>query len=420
MKPTDDGATAAMIARPIATIGEVFADGSTIEMIGGVQDGNPRLMLWDGAKEMVGSLVEHRGRLYEPAPINSSVLRELTLPTRSSPHGSTREFLMETCKLVATLVGLEEKSVALVGRFVLCSALVDAVSVAPALTIVGPDTARGNRLMALLRALCRHSLPLTGVSAAGLCSLPSGARFTFLISQSTVSDKLLTLLADASSRDRKIPLRGRLLDLFGVQVIHCDSVLANDSWPSRSIQISMIPTGQDLPVFDLDAQHRISRESQAKLLSFRRTNLSAARRLRFDASKFTFALRDVARSIAAATPDDTELQNEIFDLLREPDAEIRSEKWLELSCVLIEAVLVACHEAPGGVIYVSDLTEIAGEILKRRGKESKIDPGKFGKRLKLLGFATEPRDAKGSRLCLTEAVRNRAQQLARDFGVPEV
>lgn len=414
------GAAAATIARPIATIGEVFADGSMIEMIGGIQDGEPRLMLLDGAKEVVGSVVEHSGRLYEPAPINSSVLRELTLPTRSSPHGSTREFLMETCKLLAHFVGLQEKSVALVGRFVLCSALVDAFSVAPALTIVGPDTARGNRLMALLRCLCRHSLPLTGVSAAGLCSLPSGARFTFLISQSTVSDKLLSLLADATSRDRKIPLRGRLLDLFGVQVIHCDSVLANDSWPSRSIQISVIPTGQDLPLFDLDAQHRISSEFQAKLLSFRRTNLTDAHRLRFDASKFTFALRDLARSIAAATPDDAELQNEIFDVLREHDAEIRSEKWLELSCVLIEAVLVACHEAPGGVTYVSDLAAIAEEILKRRGKESKIDPGKFGKRLKLLGFATEPRDAKGSRLCLREAVRNRAQQLARDFGIPEV
>ncbi len=54
--------------------------------------------------------------------------------------------------------------------------------------------ARGNRLMVLLHCLCRHSLPLTGVTPAGLCSLPSGARFTYLISQANVSDKLRKLL----------------------------------------------------------------------------------------------------------------------------------------------------------------------------------------------------------------------------------
>jgi hypothetical protein len=415
LKRNANGARAAKITRPIATSGEVFSDGGIIELIGGDQHGSPRLLLWDGAKETVGSLVEHNRRLYKPAPINGSILQALTLPTRCCPHGTTREFLAETCKLIANFVGLQEKSVALVGRLVLCSALVDAVSVAPTLMIVGPDTARGNQLVALLRCVCRHSLPLTGVTPAGFCSLASGARFTYLISQSSLSDKLRKLLDDASSRDQRIPFRGRLLDLFGVQVIHSDSILGGDPWPLRSIQISMIPTGQELRVFDLDAQRRITTEFQAKLLSFRRANLAAAFRLQFDASKFSFALRDLARSIAAATPDDAKLQAEVFDLLRERDAEIRAEQWTDLSAIAVEAILVACYESPEGRAYVSDLAEIAQEILKRRGEETEVDPGAFGKRLKFLGFATE-RDAKGKKLHLTEAVRNRAQQLARDFG----
>ena len=108
---------------------------------------------------------------------------------------------------------------------ILCSALVEALSVAPTLMIVGPDTARGNRLMELLRCLCWHALPLTGVTPAGFCSLASGVRFTYLISQSSLSDKLRKLLDDASSRDQKIPFRGGLLDLFGAQVIHSDPLL---------------------------------------------------------------------------------------------------------------------------------------------------------------------------------------------------
>ena len=79
-----------------------------------------------------------------------------------------------------------------------------------------PGIARGNPLMTLLRCVCWHALPLTGVTPAGFCSLASGMRFTYLISQSSLSDKLRKLLDDASSRDQKIPFRGGLLDLFGV------------------------------------------------------------------------------------------------------------------------------------------------------------------------------------------------------------
>jgi hypothetical protein len=421
MRPANNGAAAATIAYPIATTGEVFADGSVIDLIGSAQGGSPRLMLWNGSKEIIGSLVKHDGRLYEPEPINSSVLRELSLPTRCRPHGSTREFLAETCKLIANFVGFEEKSVALVGRIVLCSSLIDAVSVAPALVIVGPDTARANRLVALLRCFCRHALPLTGVTPAGLCSLPSGARFTYLITQTSMSDKLRSLLGHASNRDGRIPSRGRLLDLFGVQIIHSDSVFAGEWWPHRSIQISMVPTGRELPNFDLDTQRQIMGEFQPRLLSFRRANLGAARKLQFDASKFSFALQDLALSLAAATPDDAELQSELFGLLQEHDAEIRSGTWIELNCVLLEAILVAGRESPGGVIYVSDLAEIAQEILRRRGeREVEIDPGAFGKKLKLLGFATEPRDAKGKKLRVTDAVVNRVRRLARAFGCLEV
>ena len=313
LKRNASGATVAAVA-PMATYGELFADGAMIELIAGVHNGNPALMLWDGAAETIGARVEHHGQLYEPAQIDGSVLRELTLPTQCCPHGGTRDLLAEICKLVTDLVGLDERSASLVGRIVLCSHLLEAIPVAPTIIVVGPDVERAKLLMTLLRCLCRHALPLTGVTPAGFCSLASGARFTYLISQSSLSDKLRKLLDDASSRDSKIPSRGGLLDLFGVQIIHSDPIFAGDSWPTRSIHIAMIPTEQALPAFDLDAEHKITNEFQAKLLSFRRTNLGVAHRLNFDASKFTFALRDLARSIAAATPDDLELQAEVFGL----------------------------------------------------------------------------------------------------------
>ena len=347
LKQDGNGVAAATIARPVATYGEQFADGASIELIRGIYGGNPQLMLWNGLEETIGGRVKHHGQLYEPAPLNASVLQELTLPDHCGSHGSTREFLVEACKLITNFSGLPEKFTSLVGRVVLASALVEALSVAPSVMIAGPNIARGNRLMELLRCVCWHALPLTGVTPAGFCSLASGMRFTYLISQSSLSDKLRKLLDDASSRDQKIPFRGGLLDLFGAQVIHSDPAAAGDAWPSRSIQIPMIHTEQELPAFDFEARRRITNEFQAKLLSFRRASLGVACKMNFDASRFTFALRERARSLAAATPDDCELQPEVFDLLREEDAEIRADKLIDPSAIVGEAVLVAWHGSPG-------------------------------------------------------------------------
>ena len=81
-------------------------------------------------------------------------------------------------------------------------------------------------------------------------------------------------------------------------------------------------------------------------------------------------------------------------------------------------MLVAWYGSPGGIAYVADLAAIAEVTLRGRGEQSTIDPAAFGKQLRLLGFATE-RDAKGKKLHLTDAVRERAQQLVHDFGGPE-
>ena len=414
-----DGHSATITPSPITTAGEVFADGSMIELVGGAHPAHPQLMLWDGSNDIIAPALEHNGQAYKPAPIENSILQQLMLPMRRSPHRTTREFLVETCALIANLVGLDEKSASLAARVVLCSALIDAVSVAPVLLIAGPDTARAHRLVSVLRCLCWHSVSLTSVTPASFCSLANGARYTFLISQANISEKLQKLLDDASRSDRKIPFRGRLLDLFGIQVIQGESVFADNPWPLRSIRISMVPSETALPAFDQNAQRLIAMEFQAKLLSFRRANLGAAQRLDFDASKLSAGLRDLARSLAAATPDDVELQAELFELLREEDAESRSARWIDLSVIAVEAVLVAYHESPGDAVYVSGLSNIAQALLKGRGEDSTIDPGAFGKRLKLLGFVTEPRDAKGKKIRLTEAVYTRARQLARDLDIPE-
>jgi len=406
--------------KPIPTSGEVFPDGGMIDLVRSSLNHGLNLASWNGIHETIGPRVEHDHRLYQPAPINASVAESLPLPTKSAPHGTTREFLREIREVIWHFVDISEQFIALVARVVLCTAIVDALSVAPMLIVGGPDAAGVNQLVALLGCLCRHALILTGVTPAGLCSLPNGFRFSLLINQ-PLSAKMLRLLDNVSIHDQKIPSRGGLLDLFGVQIISSNLAHNTHSWPVRSIPISVLPTTRPLPRLDLGAQRLIIAQFQPKLLSFRRANLSLAREINFDASLFSPPSRDLARSLAASTPDDPDLQAELFDLLWEQDDEVRSEKWADPNVVSLQAIVVAGHESRGKFAYVAELAKIATEILQRREALSvEINPAVLGKTLKTLGFRAEQRDAKGKKLLLSQNVISRAKQLAHDLGGPTI
>jgi hypothetical protein len=403
------------MTRTIVTAGEIFGDAS-IELVRDKASEEPSLLLWDGVTERIAPSVQYKSLTYQPPSMSPSLWRELNLPTHCVHPGTTHDLFDDVRRLVGKFVGLPERLASLVARFALLTWLVEAVRVAPGLAVMGPDTHKGDQLMSLLHCLCRHPLRMGGVTPARLCSLPSAMGFTLLICQARISDQLQALLDDASRRDQKIPFHGELLDLYGCQVLH--SEVAPDSEPSlRFVQVPMLPGSQGLSRLDVGTTRRISADFQPRLLGFRRNNICKAQEVYFDASKLTYPLRELAQSFAAATPDDAAMRAQLVDLLQQEDNDIRSARWTDLSTTIVEAVLVVCHEKRDPV-YVGDLTEIAQEIRECRGEQTQLDSGAVGRRLKLLGFFTEPRDAKGVRLRITPEVCDRAYRLADDLGVP--
>jgi hypothetical protein len=395
----------------IITFGEVFADGTQINPVR-AQDGRLALRLSRGDTTVVGNRVEHERRYYEPP--TWKMLEHVRLPTCSRPHGKTRNLLKKSCEFFRHYGGLDDKDAALIGRIPLISAVIDAVPVAPAVIIVGPGHERAARLTELLGHVCRHALQLTGVNTSGFRSLPSGARFTYVIRQPRLSENACELLQNARSRDLMIPFGGQLLNLFGAQII-CTDVAPDVAWAQGSLQIWMTPGGTPLPAFDVACEDRVT-ELQNTLLSFRNQHLEAASRLHIDASKVSPVLRDLARALCTATPDDEQLQQEVFVLLRDQDEQIRSDRWISFDTVTLEAIIVAAFHNPGGAPCVAKLAEFAAEILARRGGTTTIDAAVLGKRLKLLGFQTQ-RDSECAKLHLTSEVAKRANRLAVEFGI---
>jgi hypothetical protein len=403
---------------PIPTFGEVFSGGMFVELVRTGGSVRPSLLLWDSRAPVVGQVIEFQGRRYEPRAIHDTVLRELKLPASVGSNRSVRELLAEICKLIDRFVGLPEKSAPLVGRFILATWLVDAMQTAPRLLIEGPDTARARQLIQLLHCSCRRALPMSALTPAGLCSLPSGLRLTLLLQQEVISPKLAALLKAATVRGNPVLRAGQLRDLFGAQVVLCDAGYGEETWVTPSIRAPCMPTAGRLPVLNIEQQQRISEDLQDRLLAFRFSNYQAACDTSFDSSKLAIPLQALSASLAAATPGDVELHGELHTLLQEENAEMEAANWVDPNTVIIEAILVHCREAKVQCVYVGEIAEMASKILQGRGESRSLDPGETGRRIKSLGFATEPRDARGVKLRVTNAVCVLAHNLAHQLDVP--
>lgn len=404
------------------TFGEVFAGGEMIELIASGSDKDPQLLLWDGKEVKIGLSAEFERREYRAAKIDRSIARGLVLPRGLASYRSTRELLTEICKLTMDFAGLPERLASTVGRFVLDTWIIDVFPVAPVLVVDGPDLERAAQLMSLLHCVCRHGLRIAGLTATGFESLPTGLRFTLLISQSGISEGLERLLGDASSRDHRILHSGTLLDLYGAQAIHAGATFGDEAWSRRSVDVALPWRNVTLPALTQESADRIRVEFQAKLLRYRLENFGKCSTFRFDAGRLSNPVRYLASMLAAVTPEDADLQAEVFDLLHEKEVDARSGNWVDLNTVVIEALLFHCAEAVGAEeesVYVSDIARAAQEILHGRGVDMKVDAGAVGKKLRALGIKPESRDAKGVKLHLTKQLRQDAQRLGREFRIPE-
>jgi hypothetical protein len=402
------------------TFGEIFSDGTAIELVRAVDSARPKLLFWDGRGQIVRDVIQHRGRSYMPATVPQTILRELSLPAHVGPFVSTRELLAEICTLIDQFVALPEKLTALVGRFVLATSLVDAMPKAPRILIHGPDIMRARRLLQLLQCVCRRGLRLAALSPGEFSSLPSGMHLTLLLGETSISPRLANLLEAAIVRGSLISKGGALRDLFGAQAILCDTGFDDDIWPLATIQIPCVPIPDRLQALDSEQQRKIVEEFQPRLLAFRISNYAAARATQFDSSQFSIPLRELSATLAAATPGDIELQSQLHELLHEEDREIKAKNRVEPNTVIVEAILLQCREAKLESIYVGEIAEAAEELLEGRGEGRRLDPGEVGRRIKNLGFATEPRDAWGVKLRLGNETCVRAHDLAHQFDAPGV
>jgi hypothetical protein len=271
-----------------------------------------------------------------------------------------------------------------------------------------------------LHGLSRHALMLSDVTASGLKALPTEWDLTLLIHQAELSAEVERVLSIGRRRLGLIPCGGRVRDFHCAVGTYTElgAICGSDALPR--LEIPLVPALNGLPVLDETARQKIAEDFQPQLLAYRLDNFSKVLKAAFDAPQFTPSMQELAKSLAACTPGDPDLQAQVPEFLRFQDKEMRSAAWLELNTVIIEALLAFVHEAKADSIYVAEVAKAAEVILESRGEHQELEPRAIGPKLRTLGLNTEPRDREGIRLILTREVFRRVHELAYFYSVPSV
>ncbi len=398
----------------ISTAGEVFGDGGLIELVRDSSDPTrPALLLWDGKQPTVAHQVRTHGACYIPLEVDRTIFRQLRLPGRPLPYGSTAELFNAIYQLVTISSSLTNDHAALLAYFGLSSWFPDCLTTSPCLLFRGSSSAEATALLRILSWVCRHSLLLTDAGGA----ISAKLRPTRLICQ---GDRHIDrLLAAFRARGFATSCNGSFNDMAGATAIYLAERELKSSLADTCLSIPVNPGGRLLSACDEQRMSSAVDELQAKLLFYRLRNIRKVGASDFDVPEFSGPLRELARTLGACLIDAPELTNRLVDLLRPVDAAIKVEGVSRWDSVVLEALLACCHEG-WKEVHVGQVTELVNGILSRQSEPLALKPREVGGRLKCLGFRTIRLDSAGRGMYLLAPECKRVHQLALSFRLPSL
>jgi hypothetical protein len=403
-----------------ATGGE-YLEGTLIELVR-PDPQNQKLALLVSKSAIVTEplRVEHNGTSYVPVEPDPSILHAMYIPAGVSEYGATGTLFAEIINIFKSRANVSAATATLLTHFVFSSWFADCFATAPRMLIYGPPE-ESVTLLQLLAATCRRALLLCDVTIATWSPMLAALRPTLLINTLTLRASTREFLEASNTRHEYLPRKGQLLDLFGAQVIHERTSSGDQSMHESAICVTVTPARGRLPSVTDQERNRIADEFQRKLLLYRLRNFAKVRDSEFDVPEFTAAVRSRARMLGACVVDAPEVQSGLIAVLRDQDDDARITRSFTLESVLVEALLLMCHEKePRAGARVGEIAETMMVIFKGRGEPLKLEPRMVGELLRALGFYTARQGSAGRGIALLVADRRRVHQLARDYDVPTI
>ncbi|MFZ0637560.1 MAG: hypothetical protein WA755_14565 [Candidatus Acidiferrales bacterium] len=399
------------------TTGELFHDGTCLELLRDPESGGATLIFYDGEKSTIAPWIKTHDRIYTPPDMDSSILRAVTLPSSCSQFGSTRELFTEIFTLISRTTRQANNVVAELAFFVFATWCADRLPLAPLLWIVAPPTTSSGPLLQLLGLLCRRALLVTEPNLAALRSAALQMKPTIL-TEVAIATRAFTRTIRASNRRGTYMVAGeKVLDLSCARVVFAAEPLREPASAGFPLEIAMAPTRDYVPVMEMAEAERIAEDLQAKLLMYRLKNGNKVAPPNLNLGELTAPMQEIAHTLAACIVGDEDLQAQIVPLLRPRDREIEVDRAAMLEAIVLEALLAACHEKLPGALPIVGLTQRVNTILAGRGETSEVSPEKVGWKLRALGLHTESVTGGRKGIALHSETRAMIHRLAAAYGV---
>jgi hypothetical protein len=399
---------------PRSTAGELFPDGSCLELILRPESDEMEFAFVRGQKTSVGTSFEVDGHTYAPAPIDSSFLRATVLPSGLKAYGSTNQLFTEIRDLF-TQFGFLEDVCLLASYFLLATWFTELLPIAPCFVINGPRS-EALLLLDLLGCLVRRPLHFGEPERAVLSCLPYVLQPTLLFSDYSTKPRVKNLLAISSRRGYQLARGSNVVAAFYAKAIYCGAALANDDFGGAAIRAHLEVIRGRFPLLNSQNKLRIIAEFQPKLLAYRAATHVAVSQSEFDLPELSSDVRILARTLGVCVVGSPEIQAGLKRLLGSYDAGIRAERRYDVRYVAIESLFSFCHTRIDEKIYVGEVTKTVDEIQKSRGEGGAHSARQMGDVLRSLGFHAK-RDGNGFSILLTENMRRYIHELARDFEI---
>lgn len=400
------------VSSPIASV--VLPNGDQFELIRRGAN-STSLLRWSGGRASKCCEFQFGRQCFTPAALGEALPCEIRLATGVSDYKSPENLFNSIAGVFQSRCALERRNAEISTFFVFATHFAECRDPAPRAIVTGTDTWEVLQFLSLLACFCRHAIPASLYESAGHWNLPAGCSPTFVISDPRRFSACLRYLDATQSHGFGMARSGRIANSpFSAVILQSDHEVDN-TVPNTFCRINATP--QTRPqLLDAKALRRIAETFQAQLLLYRLKNRPRVASVTFDPGNLGGATRALGSVLGSCFPDSEELQMRVVRLLEPQDEERRLDHARCESAVVLEALLVVCHEGRASV-HVGEIAELANGILDLRGDGYHLEARRVGSILRSFSLGLS-RDSRGYGFLLTSECKWRIHQLARSLDVP--
>jgi hypothetical protein len=253
-------------------------DGTLLEVVQDLENSARTLLaVWkDGGVRYVEELEDDAHVLVPRQRKRNQIFDQLRLPNQARPYDSVQILLIRLERLISRCVSVEATYLPVLADFALSTWLVDRLSIAPYLSVVGLPQSGKTTLLKILSLVCRRALLVSDITSASFYRACAQFTPTMLIDEAGSARDNRTLrhmLRAGTMRDVISVQANRSFHAYGAKAISWLEPPDDTALNSRCVFISMFETTRtDLLRPDDVEVVREAASLQAQLLQFRFEN----------------------------------------------------------------------------------------------------------------------------------------------------